>query len=80
MRHELKTHPPYFQAVVDGRKPFEVRRNDRDYRVGDELYLREWDPDTASYTGSHREIVVEVTYICDDPKYCLPGMIIMGVR
>lgn len=33
-----------------GDKAFEYRKNDRDYKVGDVLRLREWNPDTE-YTG-----------------------------
>lgn len=41
MEHDLKILSPYFIAVEDGSKPFEVRRNDRNYQVGDTLLLRE---------------------------------------
>jgi hypothetical protein len=39
--HELKTDPEVFQDVRDGRKTFEIRFDDRDYNVGDELLLKE---------------------------------------
>lgn len=39
--HKLKTDPEVFQAVVEGRKTFEIRFNDRDFKVGDELVLLE---------------------------------------
>ena len=39
--HELKTDSELFQAVVEGRKTFEIRFNDRDFKVGDELVLLE---------------------------------------
>lgn len=48
MDHELKIWPMYYEAVIDGRKKFELRKDDRGgYKVGDTLKLREWSPDKA---------------------------------
>jgi hypothetical protein len=69
MKHELKTWPQFFEAILDGRKNFEFRRNDRDFRVGDLLDLKEWDPATKAYTG--RACEVRITYILSDEW---PGM------
>jgi hypothetical protein len=44
MKHELKTWTEFFQAVKSGAKTFEIRENDRDYKVGDVLWLREFLP------------------------------------
>jgi len=51
MHHELKIAPPYFQAVLDGKKTFEIRKNDRGYNAGDTVLLREWD---GTENGSYR--------------------------
>jgi hypothetical protein len=59
-RHHLKCWVSYFGAVLDGSKPFEVRRDDRGFEVGDELLLREYHRVTDTYTG--RELLVVVTY------------------
>ena len=78
MLHELKTWPPYFQAVVSGRKPFEVRKDDRDFKVGDRLLLREWDPTLRHHTG--RKVTCEITYKLDggdfgvEVGYCVLGI------
>jgi hypothetical protein len=73
--HYLKTVQPFFDDVKYGRKPFEVRFNDRNYEVGDILHLQEFVP-PETYTG--QEIVKEVTYILDDPAYCKDGYVIIG--
>ena len=42
MTHHLKTKTEYFQAVIDGKKPFEIRFNDRDFKSGDRVILEEY--------------------------------------
>ena len=59
-RHELKTRPGFFEAVWRGEKTFELRKDDRGFRAGDTLVLREWKPGTE-YTG--RSIEAIVTYL-----------------
>jgi len=39
--HYLKTETEYYQAVKRGEKLFELRKNDRDFRIGDFIYLEE---------------------------------------
>ncbi|MEN2360817.1 ASCH/PUA domain-containing protein [Levilactobacillus brevis] len=59
--HKLKILPKYMSAQLSGVKTFEIRKNDRNYQVGDRLLLREWDGE--KYTG--RETMVFITYITD---------------
>lgn len=79
--HELKTWPNPFHAVWQGVKTFEVRRDDRGFKVGDRLLLREYEPQGASegtYTG--REITADVTYLLKGPNFGLPAnMVVMSI-
>ena len=70
MHHTLKIEPPYFEAVLDGRKTFEIRHNDRGYNAGDTVTLVEFDGSKRGplgdrkderYTG--REITKKIGYV-----------------
>ena len=65
MIHELKTWPECFWDIVNRRKTFEVRKNDRNFRIGDRLELLEFDPETNKYTGFMA--VVHVVFACALP-------------
>lgn len=63
--HDLKTWPEPFEALLARFKWHEYRRNDRNYKVGDVLLLREWVPNDGGrygrYTG--RSVRRLVTYV-----------------
>lgn len=61
--HFLKTWPVFFNALLDGSKTFEVRKNDRGFQVGDILALHEFVPATGGFTG--RSLSRRVTYILE---------------
>lgn len=61
--HTIKCWPKFFKALKSGQKTFEIRENDRDYRVQDFLMIYEWDPDTKKYSGEM--ITAEITYITE---------------
>jgi len=75
--HELKTLPGYFMALVGNRKTFEVRKNDRNFKEGDILVLKEWSQQDG-YSG--REYRREITYILNNSDYCKDGYVILGIK
>lgn len=81
--HDLKVWPEYFEALWANDKTFEIRKNDRDYQVGDVLRLREYSPGPDEYTG--RQVERLVTYVMngDDPKSFAfglrPGFVALGL-
>lgn len=80
--HELKIDTKYYNDVLSGKKNFEVRKNDRDYAVGDLLSLNEVVKDKFSHLPiyTERRLLVEITYILNDPTYCKDGYVIMGIK
>ena len=82
MIHEVKCWPEYFEAVLNGTKLFELRTADRDYRVGDTLWQREYEPggrtvdlrtgefSVKRYTG--REVRNKITWILAAHPTLLP--------
>lgn len=79
-QHDLKIWPTYFDAVADGLKTFELRRDDRGFRAGDVLLLREWNPNTEVYTG--RTIRCHVDYLLNGTPELglLRGFAIMAIK
>ena len=64
MIHAIKILPQFFEAVISGKKQFEIRKNDREYQEGDYLALNEWEQTSSvggHYTG--RSCLVYVDYI-----------------
>lgn len=75
--HDLKIYPKYFEPVIYGRKKFEIRKDDRSFKVGDVVILKEFKFPNG-YTG--RSITVEISYILRNVKdfgladgYCIFG-------
>jgi len=80
--HELKIWPQWFDAVRAGSKTFEIRRDDRNFNVGDKLILEEYKPGVGSYTG--RKLEKTIKYITRDNDGegrfgLLPGYCVLGI-
>lgn len=61
--HDLKILPEYYEAVLEGRKSFEIRKNDRGFHEGHILKLSEYDPDRNLFTGNSLTVIVK--YLTD---------------
>lgn len=70
--HILKCWPEPFNAIIERRKLFELRINDRDFQEGDSVELREWNPGYKDYTG--RSILYTVGYVHREPSQ-FPGLL-----
>lgn len=91
--HVLKTDRAYFQAMLEGRKPFDVRANDRGFQTGDTVVLVEpveWSSREECYrhpctSHRHRTLTREVTYVyAGDPRRRFggvePGHVVLGLK
>jgi len=77
--HRLKTWPHEFQAILDRRKTYEIRVNDREFQVGDTLGLEEYDPETETFSG--RTQLVRITYMTPGGEWGLPPeLCVMAIR
>lgn len=76
MIHSVKILPEYFNKIIDDKKSYEIRKNDRDYKAGDCLALNEYDD--GEYTG-----LFTLAYIISVEEYpqCLaPDYIILQLE
>ncbi len=56
-----KIQPQYFEAILSGKKNYELRLNDFEIKEGDVMVLEEYDAETKNYTG--RKIEKQVTWV-----------------
>ncbi len=73
-----KIQRDFFEAVIEGRKSFELRKEDDvTFCAGDLLALNEY-VEPAGYTG--RCCLVEVSYVLRDFEGLSPGYAVVGFR
>lgn len=69
VEHTLKCWPEFFNPILSGNKKHDLRRSDdRQFRIGDVLVLREFDPKQEKYTGRSQRVLV--TYITSAELPC----------
>jgi len=76
--HELKCRTEYFSRIQSGQKTFEIRKNDRDFQVGDTLSLREWLPDRNQYCDHSAPIEAEIVYMTSYEQK--EGYVVLGIK
>ncbi len=68
MHHVIKSHTNNFNLIVTGWTTADVRKNDRDYHVGDTITLQCFNPRLKTYSG--QETTVKVTGVIEK----IPGL------
>lgn len=74
--HKLKILPEYYNAQIEGKKNFEIRKNDRNFQIGDWLLLKEYNPKIKKFT--ERKVMVEITYITNYSQK--DGYVVLGTK
>lgn len=77
MLHSKKIKEEYFKKVIEGYKPYEIRVNDCDYRVGDYLALNEIN-EKGLYTG--RFTVTKIIEIFDSIDYIQEHYVVLTLE
>lgn len=81
--HELKIKEEYFKEVLRGNKTFELRKNDRDYQVGDLIHFLSVNGGNLiiGNPAYNEKLVFQITYILKDvaeygldKEYCILGI------
>lgn len=79
MKHELKTLPGYFQAIIEGRMTFNVRWNeDRGFQAGDIIVFNEFDPSRKNSPFTGRLYKGLITYVSNLKQQ--PGYVVFSFR
>lgn len=74
--HDIRLGASFFDDVLECRKNFELRKNDRGYKVGDILYMMEFKD--GRNTG--RSVKRKVIYMLEDFTGLEDGYCILGIE
>jgi len=69
--HNLEIQHKYFTDISSGIKSFEIRRKNRNYKVGDILILKS--------LQTNEIIKKQIKYICDLSIYDINHILILGI-
>lgn len=74
--HDIKIANEFYDDVASGKKKFELRKNDRGYKVGDMLDMEEYK--AGEPTGRH--IMANIIYMLEDYTGLEEGYCILGIE
>lgn len=83
--HDLKCWDVYWDAISNGEKTFEVRRDDRGFQKGDTLILKRWDRERNNFTrtiSDNRpyELRRRIKYVLTGGQFGIePGYVVLGL-
>ena len=77
--HKLKVLSTYYHPLCAGTKTFEIRKNDRNYKCGDVLVMRLWNP-VCGFVAGFPPVVKRVCYITGYPIGLKPGFVVLGLE
>lgn len=61
--HQVKSWPDFYEPILDGRKKFDLRQQDRNYATGDTIEFLEYDDRLGRYTG--RKMTKIITFVME---------------
>lgn len=74
MEHKLKMKQEQFEPIIQGKKRFDIRKNDRRFKVGDLVIYEEIDENNG-YTGD--SFKTRITFLTDDQQK--EGYVVYGL-
>ena len=76
--HDIKCDEPFYSSVLTGKKSFELRKDDRNYQVGDYLHLQKTkDGEVIDVTEN---LVAEIIYKLTGYEGLADGYCMLGIR
>ena len=80
MLHQLKIKQCYLIHILEGRKAFEVRKNDRDFQAGDTIrFLPIADVDYSVYATFPHVPDYRIDYVLSDFCGLQQGYVVLGL-
>lgn len=76
MKHYINLSAESFNDVIEGRKQYELQKNDKDYRIGDTIELSEYKE--GQKTG--RITLVKIIHMTEDYTGLVDGYCILGIK